>query len=64
MEEKEDGKAWMRRRYQKDARRLRLGEVERMVVGRSDRDTVADRWREAPPLLPAKPPTSDDNQSK
>ena len=32
------------------------GEVGRMVVGRSDRDTLADRWREEPPLLPAKPP--------
>ena len=33
------------------------GEVEeRMVVGRSDRDTLDDRLREEPPLLPAKPP--------
>ena len=41
-------------------RRPRLGRRRRsregVVVGRSDRDTLADRWREEPPLLPAKPP--------
>ena len=28
----------------------------RDVAGRSDRDTLADRWTEEQPLLPTKPP--------
>ena len=47
----------MRRKYEKaEEKEKRRRRREGMVAGRSDRDTLADRWREEPPLLPAKPP--------
>ena len=46
----------MRRKLEKAEEMKRRRRSTEDLVGRSDRDTVEDRWREQPPLLPAKPP--------